>query len=248
MNESIYNLVPYERQEAVKQPMYRSQNLNKDHVAGSTFGCHGTTRLYGAGQMVKKDGALFGPPKDDYNLPKTHKLATIPKAGSFSYGSRRKDTIPNKDERPIMGITTTKNFVTANAVEAILQAPKPMSNLELNYMMKEDFGKVPEYLTQVKEEIRRENVMIDRYIKEQMGEVEMAPEVYEELPEDERADLVTDLKAKWDSVNAQYQKITHLVTLDTTGQVRRKETLEGALATLEADIQKLDRARSVLIR
>lgn len=127
-------------------------------------------------------------------------------------------------------------------------APKQTGNMELNYMKKEDFGKVPAYLSQVKEEILRENQMIDRYVKEQMGEVEAAPEVYEEFSEYERVELVNALKAKWDSVNAQYQKITHLVKLDTTGQLRRKEQLEAALAKLESDIQRLDRPGPVLIK
>ena len=127
-------------------------------------------------------------------------------------------------------------------------APKPTGNMELNYMKKEDFGKIPAYLSQVKEEIQRENQMIDRYVKEQMGEVEEAPEIYEEFTEYERQELVAALKAKWDSVNAQYQKITHLVKLDTTGQLRRKEQLEAHLSRLDADIQKLDRAGPVLIR
>jgi len=229
--------------------MYRSSRSHNDSVPGSTFGCFGTTRLYGAGKMEKKDGALFGPPKEEYGLPKTTNMSGLQVSGSgqFSYTDRRKNAVPPKSERPIMGITTTKNFVTANAVEAILQAPKPVGNMELNYMKKEDFGKVPEYLTQVKEEIRRENDMIDRYVKEQMGEVEEAPEIYEEFPEHERQELVDALKAKWDSVNAQYQKITHLVKLDSTGQVRRKETLEAQLAQLEADILKLEKAGSVLI-
>jgi hypothetical protein len=235
-------------------------------------GCFGTTRLYGAGQIVKKDGALFGPPKTEYNLPKTTK-PQLSSSGEFKYTGPRKDVVPSKEDKPIMGITTTKNFVTANAVEAILQgtnvlvaffvcltslifswfilfcvAPKPAGNKELNYMKKEDFGKVPAYLSQVKEEIRRENEMIERYVKEQMGEVEAAPEVYEEFEERERQELIAQLKAKWDSVNAQYQKITHLVKLDTTGQVRRKEQLEGELARLENDILRLERAGSILIR
>jgi hypothetical protein len=62
-----------------------------------------------------------------------------------------------------MGIKTSKNFVTANAVEAILMVPKQTGTGDLNYTKKEDFGKVPAYLTQVKEEIRRENEMIERY-------------------------------------------------------------------------------------
>lgn len=115
-------------------------------------------------------------------------------------------------------------------------------------MKKEDFGKVPAYLAQVKEEIKRENEMIERYVKEQMGEVEEAPEVYEEFSEEERIALVNALKAKWDHTNAQYQRITHLVKLDTTGQLRRKETLEAMLTKLENDIQRLDRPGPVLIR
>jgi len=89
--------------------------------------------------------------------------------------------------------------------------------MELNYMKKEDFGKVPAYLNQVKEEIKRENEMIEKYVKEQMGELDMTPEVYEEFPEEEKMILLDNLKLKWDQVNAKYQKTTHLVKLDTTG-------------------------------
>lgn len=107
---------------------------------------------------------------------------------------------------------------------------------------------MPEYLTQVKEEIRRENDMIERYVKEQMGEVERTPETFEVMSEEERLELLDQLKSKWDHVNAQYQRQTHLVKLDTTGQVRRKEQLEHMLQQLENDIEKLQRSSSVLIR
>lgn len=158
MSESIYNLVPREQYVPEKQPMYRSSNDMKASVPGSTFGewqlsiplfllikitmlhayptsgCFGTTRLYGAGQITKKDGALFGPPKSEYNLPNTGSLkrrtndkTSLSASGErFIYSDRRKDTVPAKEDRPIMGITTTKNFVTANAVEAILQGEMPV--------------------------------------------------------------------------------------------------------------------------
>jgi len=249
MSETIYNLVPREYIPPEKRPYPKSTHDPKAGVVGSTFGCHGTTRLYGAGELVKKDGALFGPPKADSGLPITQKSPKrTGNENGFGYTDKRKSPVPNKDDVPILGITTSKNFITANAVEAILQAPKPLASKELNYMKKEDFGKVPAYLSQVKEEIRRENDMIDRYVKEQMGQVEKTPETFEEFGEDERLELVAQLKAKWDSVNARYQKITHLVQLDTTGQIRRKETLERELATIEADIEKLERASNVLIR
>lgn len=73
--------------------------------------------------MEKKDGALFGPPKPDYHLPTSERKSksTAFGSGEFKYTDKLRATVPSKDDRPIMGITTTKNFVTANAVEAILQ-------------------------------------------------------------------------------------------------------------------------------
>lgn len=91
-----------------------------------SVGCHGSTRLLGAGKVAKKDGAYFGPPKPESGLPRT----TSPERSSsaerksnelFQYTDRRKGEVPSKTDRPILGITTSKNFITANAVEAILQ-------------------------------------------------------------------------------------------------------------------------------
>eukprot|EP01033_Poteriospumella_lacustris_P003756 gene3756-2662_t len=253
MSESIYNLVPYEEPAQEKKHHRVTSKATKPVVPYSTFGCHGSTRLLGAGQVSKKDGAYFGPPKPESGLPRTYSperssSAERKTSESFSYTDRRKGVVPSKTDRPILGITTSKNFITANAVEAILQVPKRTKAPELNYMKKEDFGKVPSYLTQVKDEIRRENEMIERYVKQQMGEIERTPESFEELTQDERDDLLDALKSKWDYVNSQYQKFTHLVVLDTAGQIRRKEQYETALQQLETDIERLQRASAVLIR
>ena len=147
-----------------------------------------------------------------------------------------------------MGIKTSKNFITANAVEAILQVPKTVENGELNYMKKEDFGKVPSYLLEVKEEIRRENDMIDKYVKEKMGQVEQEPEKYEEISDTERQALIDALKAKWDQINKEYQKITHLTILDTAGQIRRKENYESTMTALEQDIERISRPGPLLMK
>ena len=50
------------------------------------------------------------------------KLPLPPIPASFKYSvDDRKPSVPRKEEKPVMGITTSKNFITANAVEAILQ-------------------------------------------------------------------------------------------------------------------------------
>jgi len=167
MNESIYNLVPREKVIPVKLPIHRSSHDPCAPPTNSTFGCYGTTKLLGAGEVVKKDGAYFGPPKSQYGLP-TGAYESMKARTQLSESKQRtfestKEKVPSRYEKPIMGITTSKNFVTANAVEAILMVPKQTGVPELNYTKKEDFGKVPAYLSQVKDEIRRENEMIERY-------------------------------------------------------------------------------------
>jgi hypothetical protein len=49
------------------------------------------------------------------------------------------------------------------------------------------------------------------------------------------------LKRKWDEINRDYQKLTHVRLIDTTGLKRRKEGAEKELADIEADIKKLNK-------
>jgi hypothetical protein len=253
MSESIYNLVPREYIAPEKPPMYRSHHNPDGPLTGSTFGCKGTTRLVGAGMAEKKDGALFGPrdstarPDPKTFLRKTAKEVVSP-SRPFHYTDRNRPPLPDRDDRPVMGIRSNKNFITANAVEAILQVPRVINLEEPNYRNKEDYGKIPAYLSQVKEEIQREKEMIDTYVKEKMGIEEREPEYLEEIDDIERHQILDALKAKWDVVNKRYQKMAHVVQLDTIGMVRRKEGMEKELKQLEYDIEKLQEPGPLLVR
>lgn len=59
------------------------------------------------------------------------------------HNNRRKPPVPRRDERPPMGLHSGKNFVTANAVEAILAVPSNRHRPPIDYLGKEDFGRVP---------------------------------------------------------------------------------------------------------
>ena len=63
------------------------------------------------------------------------------------------------------------------------------------------------------------------------------------LGEEERLQLIDDLKAKWDKVNVTYQQssVLSLASLDTIGKVKRKEMYEAQLAQIEKDIEKLSK-------
>ena len=42
----------------------------------------------------------------------------------YKYEASFKEPVPKKDEKPIHGLKSNKNFIVANAVENILSAPK----------------------------------------------------------------------------------------------------------------------------
>ena len=65
--------------------------------------------------------------------------------------------------------------------------------------------------------------------------------------QEERHELITALKKKWDAVNQKYQRMCHMVKLDTVGKVKRKEGMENELKQLEADIEKLERPGPVYV-
>ena len=85
--------------------------------------------------------------------------------------------VPMRTEKPVMGLVSDKNFVTANAVEVILSKPKEGKGKSsttsrtgedsMRYTQKSDYGKVPQYLTTIKSKIADEKAQIDEHIRMQ---------------------------------------------------------------------------------
>lgn len=61
------------------------------------------------------------------------------------------------------------------------------------------------------------------------------------LSDEEINNLREGLKNKWDDVNKEYQKLTHIKIVDTIGLKSRKEGYEKELAQIESDIKKLNK-------
>ncbi|KAF4031081.1 Calmodulin-binding [Phytophthora infestans] len=261
--ECIYNLIPKVHVEPVKPERYRSKFDPNVQPTGTTFGVRGKTRLegsnLGAAQKIEKPASARGfgrlPAKPD---PKTftrkgERSATAivsKKPGKFNYPGTTRPPVVKKDDKPIMGLKSAKNFITANAVETILAVPgnrARVQNEPPQYKTKEDYGQVPRYLSQVKDEIERENSMIEEFVRQNHNLMEEdGRDRVEPMDESERRALVDALKSKWDHVNAKYQKLCHNVVFDTLGKVRRKETFEKELTQLEKDIQLLEKGRVVI--
>jgi len=79
-----------------------------------------------------------------------------------------------------------------------------------------------------------------RSLQEQEGEIQQGDKFL--LTEEEIKILRDGLKRKWEAVNREYQKITHISKLDSIGLRRRKEGCEKELTQIEKDLEKLNKA------
>lgn len=259
--ECIYNLIPRIVVQPVKPDRYRSKHDPSVAPTGSTFGFQGKTRLIGSnvGENTHVDrkagakgiGKISVKPDPKGYIKKGERCSTIvdptKKPTKYDYSGPRKPSIVTREEKPIMGLKAAKNFVTANAVEAILAVPgnrARVTNEPPQYLKKEDFGHVPRYLNQVKDEIERENELIEEFVRQNRNILDEDDSArIEPLDDRERKQLVDALKAKWGHVNSKYQKLCHNVVFDTLGKVRRKETFEKELTQLEKDIELLSKGQ-----
>ena len=171
-------------------------------------------------------------------------------ATRFEYGSRTKaalDTRHAPDSSVVAARTQsatksqTKNFISENALAVIMADARRPVRGDIDYTKKEDFGKTPAYLSKVKAEIAAEKDYIRRVMDAEQDEAHKYEPKTHVLPEEERVQLLQQLKMKWEHVNKQYQTTTHMVTLDTQGKVRRKEQYETELQQIEKSIEKLSK-------
>lgn len=85
--------------------------------------------------------------------------------------------------------------------------------------------------------------MIENYVKRQESSSHHEPEGYAVLTEADRLELIDALKAKWDTVNGNYQKITHLVQLDSLGQVPLLRPAIARFACMNAVVLAVDSSK-----
>ncbi|GMI08849.1 hypothetical protein TrLO_g10182 [Triparma laevis f. longispina] len=230
--ESIYNLVPKVQKKVERPPMYKSRHNPLAPIAFST-------NKGGAPNLGKMKNHA-----DPVNFlrkstpSKRNPLKPIENKFNYPASKPLKAKVPSKDDRPVVGLFTEKNFVTANAIEAILAVPRIPDSAAPDYLRKEDFGKVPKYLGEVQKEISQENEMIDAFVRKQMEAYEDTPELCDAMPDEERVVLIEKLKTKWDAVNKKYQVLC-MHTMFEGHQKAKKEHFEKEMNGIEEDLEKL---------
>lgn len=109
--------------------------------------------------------------------------------------------VPLKDEKPIMGLVSDKNFIVSNAVENILAAPKLPSNSERDFLKKKNYGKVPKYLQTIKKEIEDEYQLVREMQIEEEAEMDRQKFL---MDDGEKEEMIAALKKKWEVVHKEY--------------------------------------------
>jgi len=238
--ESIYDLIPRPQVVPARAPRYHSK-----------FPGEVEPKEMGMGAS-RKPSATFGPPSGANHpnpttfLKKHQKEPVLPDPAppSFSKGAT-KPPVPARGERPVMGLVSSKNFITVNAVENILAKPKKTDQEEMMWTAKSDFGKVPTYIQKNKQKVNEERKRVEEYHALQRQRDLADAGVIREISHDERAQMLKHLKLKWASVNAAYQKLTF--TLDTPAKTKRKEEYERQLTEIEKDIRMMEKGEHLLV-
>lgn len=246
---SIYMLLPEEERKEEKQKRHTSkfhQMARKEYTTG-----RGDYRTMGQAKVPL--------PKAEEFLKKHEKEPVLPRKEKFTYPDEddRRPPVPNRNDRPLMGLKTTKNFITTNAVEAITSVPtKPEkkfadtrigdthnlipSGLEPVFVHKRDYGDVPKYLVHRNEEMRRAQEDYNAYIAEHFRRGAL-----QQLSSEERRSIIDGLKANWEDIHKQYQGLS--VVTDTMPKKNRKERMEAQMKQLEKDIEMLEKHTIIYI-
>lgn len=140
-------------------------------------------------------------------------------------------------EEPVHGMRTNKNFVVTNAVENILAIPtKNIPAAEPRPTDRKDFGKVPDYLNEIKEDIQSRRNVLQAY----NHQVRVANERWAELTTEELEELRFGLQRRWDALNKEYQS-KGFSNVQTPSQKAHQVHLEQELSALEFAMQRLSR-------
>eukprot|EP00919_Chromeraceae_sp_WS-2016_P025236 GHVR01059678.1.p1 GENE.GHVR01059678.1~~GHVR01059678.1.p1 ORF type:complete len:253 (+),score=56.84 GHVR01059678.1:198-956(+) len=137
---------------------------------------------------------------------------------------------------------TTKNFITTNAVNVILSAPKKLKNSldskDKNFLHKEDYGCVPAYVEKVKSDIKEEKEYVRKlqqsHNNAQLNNIRLVSDI-------ERQEILEGLKRNWEHTNSLYSMFSHVTILSTIGKTKKKEGYELQLQQLEKDIEKMSK-------
>jgi hypothetical protein len=252
MEESIYTLVPHVPAAAQKGKMHRSKFDPSAAPSYSTFPRKEGARGQGEGSAsmlyAGRSGAMgrdVGPEVDPKRFLKSHssKKDKLPPPQPFQRPqvAPTKPGVPARDDKPVMGLMTEKNFVHGNAVDAVCAPARHRgAKEEENPVTRKDFGKAPSYLTRMKAQVDSEKTMLaESHSREAEYHASMKEQFVRPVPEDEKEELIAALRVRWEEKHRQYHSLPF--AQDTAMSIARKEGIERELKEIEGALAKLSK-------
>jgi hypothetical protein len=268
-DESIYNLLPAAAPASSKAALYRSRHPHSTPPTASTFGASIATAClvtnsggdYDCPAKVHRhvrDFAQFGPKQPHSAEPAAfvaaHTHPELPTPERYAYTDRRKPALDTtaglsaslpSSFSSSSSSSSQRNFIAENTSRAVALTPPAAPEGPRRYRLKEDYGRVPEYLETVKAAVAEEKEMIASAVRpdadrQQGGQL---------LADAERCSLLDGLKRRWEELMSQYQVLTHMTSNTLSmGNLKRKEELERKITEVEKAIKKLDKTFVVIMQ
>lgn len=234
--ESIYKIVPKEKIIPGKDALYKSTHpywvaptastfklINSSYPNVSNLG--GEVRLPRGAHPLMRDSATFGIPDvgksvspENYHKKGQNRKKLPPLERLHTSTDVRKPPVPTRKDRPIMGLKTDKNYVTANAVDNILMSPKKLPEEKKDLYKHKYYGQIPTYITNLRLKIKEEYDTLQE-MKRRKKEEEDAKQRL--LTQDEVCELRQGLQKKWEMYNQRYAKMTHKKVFDNLVLLRK---------------------------
>mmetsp|Transcript_2218 Transcript_2218/g.5639 ORF Transcript_2218/g.5639 Transcript_2218/m.5639 type:complete len:246 (-) Transcript_2218:435-1172(-) len=237
--ESIYALLPAQ-QEVPTRPARHT----------STFSGRVDPKNFAFGQSKAQLHATFGLPngcngQHPTQFLRMHERSPVlpDPAPPSNPKTKTRAPVPKRDEVPVCGLQSNKNFITSNAVEVILAKPKKVPQEDFIWTSRPGYGTVPIYLRRNKATVAQEKEQFETFMR-MRHEPEAGARV-SQLNPSERAELLAHLKRKWARLNDGYQR--QPLSTDNDQKKHRKEELERAMSEVEKDIKTLERGEVVMV-
>ncbi|XP_028606263.2 enkurin-like [Podarcis muralis] len=165
--------------------------------------------------------------------------------------------VPERNDHPIMGIRSKKDYISSNVAEAIMAvAKKPLracvdvrkgdkfllddSGLIQRYLHKKDFGVTPKYIKKRIMDAKKAQEESDAYLQQALMQKGLT-----RLSKAEKEKIMEGLKKNWEEINHEYQSLS--VFLDSIPKRLRKEKMEVEMMQLEHYIKLLEKHDIVYI-
>ena len=185
--------------------------------------------------MVGNPGGHFKSPRRTKGSTQPDKFRSKSTELKKEFSPSKHPRVPKATDKPILGLRSKINYVLENPRK--MQTRIIPDDKSDNPMQSKRFAKVPDYIGRIRQILnqdkRRAEIAEKQRLRKQYNDKHL-------MSFEEAKKFKDSLKNKWESVNSNYQLMTHSKP-DSNVLIRKKENFEKELEQLEKDLKRLDK-------